>query len=472
MGLNEHSNGHSKSNRWMKLSIYMGAFISHFTAGIVNVALPGLSGTFQTDLATVQWITTAYLLVISLCLPLMGHWGDRLGHRTVHNLGYLLFTVASVLVAFAPHVTALIVCRVLQAVGAAMFQSTNMALLTVHLPKEQRGRALGVLSTAVALGAMTGPIAGGLITEWLTWRWLFVIHVPAAVLATFLAYRYIPDRQTTNKARSLDGVGALCFAAAIGFLIFGVSRGGQAGGWSSAQTWMPFIISGISLLVLLRWESRHPEPFLPVHLMRKPMLGVGLAVSLISFALANAVLVAAPFYLMTFARINHAALGYVMTAYPILLAVTGPLAGSLSDRCGPKRLIVSGLGAMGAGSLLMALFLDSLSLPGIIVVLALFGTGMGLIASPNNSLMMNLTPAAYSGAMGSIIALTRNVGMVLGAAVGLGLLSGQTEEGLRHEADAFYTIFVLNLILSLAALAVFVLVALKSRRLAASGIDS
>ncbi|MFB6366916.1 MFS transporter [Paenibacillus elgii] len=160
------------------------------------------------------------------------------------------------------------------------------------------------------------------------------------------------------------------------------------------------------------------------------------------------------------------------TAYPVLLAVTGPLAGGLSDRYGPKRLIISGLGAMGAGSLLMVLFLNSLSLPGMIVVLVLFGTGMGLIASPNNSFMMNHTPAAYSGVMGSMIALTRNMGMALGSASGLGLLSGRTGESLQHEADAFYTIFMLNLILSLVALSVFVLVTLKSRRLAASGIDS
>ncbi|WP_342672477.1 MFS transporter [Paenibacillus tianmuensis] len=306
----------------------------------------------------------------------------------------------------------------------------------------------------------------------MTWRWLFLIHVPAAVIATFLAYRYIPARQIACKPQSFDSVGAVCFAAAIGFLIYGVSTASSGNGWGSAQTWIPFVVSGMSLLILLRWEFRHPAPFFSVHLMRKPMLGVGLAVSLLSFALANVVLVAAPFYLLAFARIDHAMLGYVMTAYPILLAVMGPLAGGLSDRYGPKRLIISGLGAMGAGSLLMVLFLNSLSLPGMIVVLALFGTGMGLIASPNNSFMMNHTPAAYSGVMGSMIALTRNMGMVLGAAIGLGLLSGRAGGSLQHEADAFYMIFMLNLILSLVALGVFVLVTLKSRRLAASGIDS
>ncbi|MGG1984792.1 MFS transporter [Brevibacillus brevis] len=116
---------------------------------------------FQAELAIAQWITTGYLLVIASLLPFMGKLGDRYGHRVLHNYGFLLFTVSSVLVAFSTTITMLLMLRIVQAIGAAMFQATNIALIAILLPKEMRGRAMGIMSTAVALGGMTGPIAGG-----------------------------------------------------------------------------------------------------------------------------------------------------------------------------------------------------------------------------------------------------------------------------------------------------------------------
>lgn len=156
----------SASSRLMLAAICIGAFLSHFTAGVVNVSLPHFVSVFQTSLGTAQWITTGYLLVIASLLPVMGKWGDRYGYRRIHNAGYLLFGISSVLVAFSPHISVLLALRMVQAVGAAMFQATNIALITIHLPKEQRGRALGTVSTAVALGGMSGPVAGGFIAEW------------------------------------------------------------------------------------------------------------------------------------------------------------------------------------------------------------------------------------------------------------------------------------------------------------------
>lgn len=192
----------------MMAAICMGAFISHFTAGIVNVSLPFIVDYFQTELGKGLWITTGYLLVITALLPVMGKLGDRYGFRRIHNLGFVIFTVGSILVAFSPNLPILLTLRVIQGVGAAMFQATNIALITIHIPKEQRGRALGILSTAVALGGMTGPIAGGLIAEWLSWKWLFLIHVPVAIVATIMAYRYIPNRVQERKPGAISFVGA------------------------------------------------------------------------------------------------------------------------------------------------------------------------------------------------------------------------------------------------------------------------
>lgn len=173
--------------------------------------------------------------MITALLPVMGKLGDRYGFRRIHNLGYVIFTVGSILVAFSPNLPILLTLRVVQGIGAAMFQATNIALITIHMPKEKRGHALGILSTAVALGGMTGPIAGGLIAEWLSWQWLFLIHVPVAIVATVMAYRYIPSRVQDRKPGTVSIVGASLFMVWITLLLLVITNGSKWG-WVSKQT--------------------------------------------------------------------------------------------------------------------------------------------------------------------------------------------------------------------------------------------
>ncbi|WP_223285238.1 MFS transporter [Paenibacillus sp. PL91] len=417
-----------------------GGIYSHFTAGIVNVSLPHFMKIFQTNLGTVQWITTGYLLVIASLLPLMGKLGDRFGHRHIHNLGYLFFTLSSLLVAFSPNVYTLLILRMVQAIGAAMFQATNIALITYHFPKEQRGQALGIMSSAVAIGGMTGPIAGGIIAEWLSWQWLFLIHVPVVLVATWLAFRYIPSSRQERMSCSIDSLGAILFMIVISTLIYGISSGNTRG-WLYSEIISVFTVGFISLAILLFWELRQNTPFLPIKAFRIPAVTYGLIISCASFVLANTVLVVMPFYLSGKAGYAPAAVGYIMTSYPMLLACTSLVAGHLSDRFGSGFLMITGLCGMGAGLVILAFFLGQLSVVGLIAVLALIGMGMGLIASPNNSFIMRHVPLEYAGSIGGMIALTRNTGMVLGAALGLGIMN----TGQIPSLNAFQFVFVINI---------------------------
>ncbi|MBP1988855.1 MFS transporter [Paenibacillus eucommiae] len=434
-----------KHRFFMMMAICMGAFISHFTAGIVNVSLPQFTQFFQTDLGKVQWITTGYLLVITALLPVMGKMGDRYGFRRIHNLGYVFFTISSILLTFSTHISVLLVLRMVQAVGAAMFQATNIALITLHVPKENRGRALGIVSTAVALGAMTGPILGGWIAEWFSWQWLFLIHVPAAAAATLLAFRYIPVGGQKRRSDSFDKVGALLFMVGISSVIFGISNA-SSWGWLSVQTIFIFAAALITLLILLLWEQRQTFPFLPIRALRISAVSYGLIVSCASFMLANTLLVVIPFYLSGTAGLSPSTAGYMLAAYPITLALAGPVAGYLSDRYGSRRFMFLGLGGMGSGFALLALYLGQLPVIGVLAVLALIGLGMGLIASPNNSFIMKHAPAEHIGSIGSMIALTRNAGMVIGAALGLGVIPrGAGQPGQAELLASYQSVFEINL---------------------------
>ncbi|MEK4513429.1 MULTISPECIES: MFS transporter [Paenibacillus] len=435
----------------MMASICIGVYISHFTAGIVNVSLPKFMIIFQTELETVQWITTGYLLVIASLLPIMGKLGDRYGHRCIHNLGYVFFTISSVLVAFSPNISVLLILRMVQAIGAAMFQATNIALITIHVPKGKRGHALGIMSTAVALGAMTGPIIGGFIAEWLSWQWLFLMHVPVALVATLLAMRYIPERGQERQEEPFDSIGMILFIFVIGSVIFGISNG-NAWGWLSAETLSLSVAAVIAFFLFLLRESREKSSFLPLGVFHIPEVSYGLIISCVSFMLANSVLVTIPFFLSRNAGFSSVTVGTIMIAYPILLAFTGPVAGHLSDRYGSRSFMFMGLCGMGIGLTALALYLHQLSTVGIVAVLALIGVGMGLIASPNNSFIMRYVPMKDVGSIGGMIALTRNAGMVLGAALGLGVMNGDAIQDSAPLLGALKSVFGLGGIICMASI--------------------
>lgn len=439
---------------WMMTAICLGAFLSHFTAGIVNVSLPQFTRIFQTDLTMAGWITTGYLLVIASLLPVMGKLGDRYGHSLLHNLGFLLFTVSSVLVACSTTISMLLTMRFVQAVGAAMFQAINIAIIALHIPKEKRGRALGIMSTAVALGGMSGPIAGGFIAAWLSWEWLFLIHVPVAIAATVLAFRYIPVQARQKRKSSLDYVGAGLFMLIVSSIIFAISKGNEWG-WGSMGLLLFYGLTAVSIGALVMWERGQQEPFLPLSVFRNPAVSSGLFISFSSFLLANLVLVVLPFYLLEITGATPLKAGYLLTTYPLLLAFAGPVAGWASDRFQPRPIMLAGLCGMGAGMLVLALFLPKLSLVGIGADLAVIGAGMGLIASPNNSYIMRHVPAEHAGAIGGMIALTRNAGMVVGAALGLGVMSGEMIGAHSVAPAAYQTVFGIGGWISLVSLLVW-----------------
>jgi len=419
---------HLRQQHLVLISVLLGIFVSHFTAGVMNVALPELMNVFQVSLGSIQWITVGYLLVIAAFLPLMGKLGDRFGLRMIHNLGYLVFLISSVLLALSPGFATLLLLRVVQAVGAAMYQATNVALIAAHFPKNKIGGALGLVSTAVALGAMSGPVIGGMVAEWLGWRWLFLIHVPVSIVATLLAFSSIPKDKGARTTGHFPLVSILLFMLMIGTLIYGMSNGNQYG-WLSAPTTLILACSVTSLLLLMLWEKRQETPFLPLQTCKSPMVASGMVVTFAAYAAANTTLAVTPFYLTGHQRMATALAGYMMIAYPLVLAIAGPVAGRMSDRYGPKQLTLAGLVLMGLGTLLFALFYEHSSLVLIAIMIGLVGAGMGLTASPNLSLIMKHVPAHESASISGMVGMIRNVGMVFGTAMGLGMLKGAGDGG-------------------------------------------
>lgn len=431
------------------LALYIGAFLSHFTANIVNVALPTLSQIFHGQTNLVKWIAIGYMLTISVTLPLMGNVADRIGYRILHNMGYTLFTVGSVLIALSPNLIFLLIFRTLQAIGASMFQATNMALMTIHTPKNQRGRSIGLFSSAVAFGAMSGPVAGGFIIQWLDWNWLFWANVPFSVLAIYLSIKYIPKSITSQKSKPFDGMGIFLFACIIGTFIFGISLG-EDWGWTSTKMVFLFLLTAISCCFFFLWEKKHPIPFIPYHLFQNPLIITSLLVILSAFLIANAALAAMPFYLSKIIQLPAYQIGYIIMIYPIMIAVIGPIAGYLSDHYGSKRFAAVGIICIFVSSFMIFVLQGQLSLFHIFLAFILFGAGIGFATSPTNRMIMDIIPKHFVGIIGGVLALLRNIGILLGSAISLAFITEY-----RSIPSSIFLIFAICSAISLTCLTGF-----------------
>ncbi|WP_241781593.1 MFS transporter [Paenibacillus sp. DMB5] len=210
----------------VKVVICLGAFLSNLSAGMFNIALVDISTDLNIPVASAQWVVSIYLLVISVLLPVMGRLGDMLGRRKVHNFGLFAFAFGALGCALAPNAVLLLGFRVIQGVGASMYQATNMALIVSVFPGEQRGRALGLMSTFVAAGSMAGPALGGFLIQWLSWESNFWLLAAVAGVVGVLAHLLIPaDMETAGGRLNLGR--AAGFAVALSALMLALDLGGR-----------------------------------------------------------------------------------------------------------------------------------------------------------------------------------------------------------------------------------------------------
>jgi len=219
--------------RWLILAnVSVGTFMATLDSSIVNVALPTMSVKLQADLSTLQWVVTAYLLTISSLLPVFGRVADLFGRKRVYSLGFIVFTLGSVLSGIALNIWFLVGMRALQAVGAAMLMSNSAAIITASFPPQERGRALGLTGTVVALGSLTGPAIGGILVGLTSWRAIFYINLPIGIIGYIAAQAILPKDPKQSKSESFDFVGAFLFALGMTSLLLALNHG-QDWGWSS-----------------------------------------------------------------------------------------------------------------------------------------------------------------------------------------------------------------------------------------------
>jgi EmrB/QacA subfamily drug resistance transporter len=406
-----------RANRWAVLALSgTAAFMTTLDSSIVNIALPSIAHAFGAELTSaVEWILIGYLVVIAATLLTFGRVADLLGRKPLFLGGLFVFTLGSALCGVAPSLGVLIAARCFQGLGAAAIFSVNIAMITRAFPAAERGRALGINAILVALGVSVGPTIGGLLTQLLTWRWIFYVNLPIGALVVVVAWRVLTERARWEE-QHFDFPGAAALAVGLAALTLGLSFG-EEWGWISPRLLAVLLIALLALISAVWIERRAPAPILdPVLLSNRTFVFASLTFMLAMLALF-AVGFLLPFYLEELQGLDAVQSGLRLTPLPLALAVVAPVSGALADRMGSRWLSPLGL-AIACGGLLLLSQLTAASTTGyLIFCLIVTGIGQGIFQAPNTRTIMGAAPREEQGVASGVLATARVVGQSLSVAV-------------------------------------------------------
>ena len=422
----------SKRSRWIVLIITaVATFMSTLDSSIVNVALPKMAEELRVSTGAIAWVVSAYLIVVTVCILLFGRLGDLKGQGTVFRYGLLVFTAGSLFCGLTHTLPMLLAARCVQAVGASATMANSQGIITRTFPAEERGRALGINGAFVALGLLAGPALGGFIIMIADWKYLFWINVPIGV-AAFLANLHFSGAEDTRSEEKLDGKGFALFTLAIAPLFIALEYG-QAVGFGSPVIVVCFAVAAVSLALFYFTERRSGQPLLDLAIFRNKWFSISIFCAFTSFVALSCSNIVLPFYLQNALAMSPGQASIYMTIYPLILALVAPLSGYASDRTGPEALTLAGLALTSLGLFLMSGLGENPSRWTLVLFIGVMSFGNGLFQSPNNSLVMSLVPEEKLGVGGSVNALVRNLGMVVGVALSTAILySGMSAKLGRH----------------------------------------
>jgi EmrB/QacA subfamily drug resistance transporter len=391
----------------------MSTFMSALDTSVVNVVLPIITKSFDSHIATVEWVVIIYLLIVSGLLLSFGRLGDIGGHKPVFLIGFSIFIISSALCGMSPTIELLILFRGMQAIGAAMLAANSPAILTKSFPASQRGQALGLQATMTYLGLTAAPSLGGWLTELVSWRAVFYINIPVGLFALVLAWLFIPADGDEKLRESFDFQGAFLFLAGLVALLLGLNQG-YAWGWFSTNIISLFIFAGIFLALFIFVEKRKSNPLLDLTLFSNRVFSAAAISAVLNYIAVFSILLLMPFYLLQGREFTPSQAGLILTIQPIVMAIVAPISGSFSDRIGTRIPTVFGMVVLSIGIFLMSSLGPTTSISQIGIVLAIVGLGTGTFISPNNSAIMGAAPQKRQGIAAGLLATARSTGMVLG----------------------------------------------------------
>jgi len=404
------------ANRWTPLAaVCLGTFMLLIDVTIVNVALPDMSRDLHASFAGLQWVIDGYALALAALLLGVGSLADRRGRRLTYVAGLVVFTLASLACGLAPSEAVLIAARVVQGVGAAAMFATNIALLNTAYQGRDRGTAFGVWGAVAGAAAAIGPLVGGVLTQGLSWRWIFFVNIPIGALTIVLTVRALHESRQPHEGRA-DLAGALAFTLAAAAATTAFIRVNDVG-WGSAQTLLTLALALAAVLVFVAIERRVDEPLLDLSLLRRgPFTAVLIGGGLLSIA-AFAALTYASLWLQGDLRLSPIQAGLVLLPLSSASFLVSILAGRFLHGSAARHAIGGGLVLIGVGDLLQLGLGHGSSWSALLAGFAVTGVGVGLATPTLVSAGLAAVPPQRAGMAAGAINTTRQLGFALGIAL-------------------------------------------------------
>lgn len=403
---------HASQERSALFVATLTSFVGPLMLSAVHVALPAIQRDLTVDAVGLSWIANAYLLAVAVFLVPMGRLADIHGRKRIFSWGLIIFTTACTLTALVPTLAWLLAMRVAQGLGAAMFVTTGMAILTSVFAPQRRGRAIGIYVAAVYVGLSTGPFLGGLLTQHLGWRSVFGMMLPLGGICVAVTLRSLKGEWADARGELFDWAGSMLYALALFFLVFGATR-------LPALSGVFLLVAGLVMLIgFVKQELRTAFPVFEVTLFRSNrVFAFSSLAALINYSATFAITFLLSLYLQYLKGFSPQTTGLVLMVQPSVMALFSPIAGKLSERIQPRLLATTGMSLTAFGLGIFVMLDTRTDLYVIVGNLILLGFGFALFSSPNMSAIMGSVDRKYYGIASGAVATMRLMGQMTSMAI-------------------------------------------------------
>jgi EmrB/QacA subfamily drug resistance transporter len=402
---------------------------------VVNVALPSIQREIHAGISELEWVINGYTLTFAVLIATGGRLGDIFGRRLMFLAGVIIFAITSATAGLAQDPAMLIGSRAIQGVGAALMMPATLSIITHAFPAAERGKAIGTWAGVSALALSIGPVVGGFLTEYVSWRAIFFINLPVAVGAVVATVFAVTESRDETVDRRVDYPGVVSLTAALTAIVLALIEG-NSWGWGSPGVLSLLIGGAIGLAVFVTIELRVAAPMVEFALFRtRQFIGSNLIAFIVTFAMMGTF-----FFMAIYMQdvLGYSALGAGIRFLPttMVIAVIAPIAGRLADRLGPARPMSVGLAVLAASMFMFAGISPTTTYSGLIVPFVLMGIGIAMVMSPMSTAAMNAVTVQKAGGASGVLQMSRMIGASVGVAATGAIFQSQLGSGFNPAALA------------------------------------
>lgn len=410
--------GRNTVRRSVLLVTTFAAFLAPFLSSAVNLALPAIGKDIPTTAIGLGWVASSYILSTAMFLMPFGRLGDIIGRKKVFSLGILLFTLSTFTIIFSHNIVFLITLRIIQGISSAMIFATSLAIITSVYQPGERGKAMGINITATYLGLSCGPVVGGLLTQYLGWRSIFMFLIPFGIISLILIRLKIKTEWAEAVGEKFDWKGSLIYGIALASFMYGFSKLPSVAGWSCTA-------AGVFLAVIfLVFEKRINNPVFDIRLLLgNRIFAFSSMAALINYSATSAIGFFMSLYLQYLKGLDARTAGFIMISQPIAMTLLSPLAGRLSDKRNPGVIASAGMAITALGLILLCFITKETPDLLIILLLLLMGIGFGLFSSPNTNAIMSSVEKPHLGIASGVLGTMRMVGQMMSMGIAMMLIA-------------------------------------------------